>query len=150
LIQQSGAIPAKCDQSCLLKKSSRIVEKGFTKLNKESGEDMNIKKQLLGLLKKTVVELVNGDFESVKVKLGNDIELEDIKEELSYWDSLTIPPESAYEKVDFYEYKDGSGLALDFDLWIDNEESDLTLSCQAILDEHDNVLSFKIENLHTL
>ncbi|GGB43038.1 DUF7668 domain-containing protein [Fictibacillus barbaricus] len=111
---------------------------------------MNIKKQLLELLKKTVVELVKSDFESIKAKLGNDIQLEDIKEELSYWDSLTIPPEYAYEKVEFYEYEDGSGLGLEFDLWIDNEVSDLTLSCEAILDKNNNVLSFKIENLHTL
>jgi hypothetical protein len=111
---------------------------------------VNIKKQLLELLKKTIVELVNSDFESIKKKLVNDIQLEDIKEELSYWDSLTIPPESAYEKVEFYEYDDGSGFALEFELWIDNEESDLTISCEAIIDKNNNVLSFKIENLHTL
>jgi hypothetical protein len=111
---------------------------------------MNIKKQLLELLKKTVVELVNSDFESIKEKLGNDIQLENIKEELCFWDPLTIPPESAYEKVEFYDYDDGSGLALEFELWIDNEESDLTLSCEAIIDKNNNVLSFKIENLLTL
>lgn len=37
-----------------------------------------------------------------------------------------------------------------FDLWIDDEESDLTLSCAVIVDEGDNVLSFTIEDLHTL
>ncbi|WP_425589493.1 hypothetical protein [Fictibacillus phosphorivorans] len=38
---------------------------------------------------------------------------------------------------------------MEFEFWIDNEESDLTLSSEAIIDKKNNVLSFKIENLHT-
>lgn len=116
----------------------------------ESGDDMDNKGHLLELLKETVTELVNEDFKIIKAKLRHNIDIEDIKEELSNWDSLTIPPETAYEKVVFYEYEDGSGFALEFELWIDNEESDLTLSCEAIVDENDKVLSFTVEDLHTL
>ncbi|MCF6137722.1 DUF7668 domain-containing protein [Pseudalkalibacillus berkeleyi] len=102
------------------------------------------------MLKNIVIDLANNDFESIKERLGKDIQLDDIKEELSYWDSLTIPPERAFENVEFYEYEDGSGFALEFELWIDDEESDLTLACEAIIDKNNNVLSFTIENLHTL
>lgn len=111
---------------------------------------MEIKDQLLELLKITVDELVNEEYEKIKLKLRPGIDIEDIKEKLSHWDKLTTPPEAAYENTYFYKYEDGSGLALDFDLWIEDEESDLTLSCSVIVDEHDNVVSFTIEDLHTL
>lgn len=39
---------------------------------------------------------------------------------------------------------------MEFELWIDNQESDLTLSCEAIIDQSDNILSFSIEDLHVL
>jgi hypothetical protein len=111
---------------------------------------MKIKKQLLELLKITIGEFVNEDYEKLKLKLESDIDIVEIKEVLSHWDKLTTPPKSVYENTYFYKYEDGSGFALDFDLWIDDEESDLTLSCSVIVDERDNVLSFTIEDLHTL
>ncbi|WP_438269359.1 DUF7668 domain-containing protein [Pseudomonas mandelii] len=46
-----------------------------------------------------------------------------------YGNTLALPPASFVEKIDNYEYKDGSGLALDTPLWTKEEGmSDLTLS----------------------
>lgn len=102
------------------------------------------------LLKTTIVELVHWEVDNVKRKLGNGLELEDISEELRYWGPICVPPNHAYDQVYFYKYKDNSGFTMEFNLWIDNKVSDLTLTCEAITDEDDNVSSFTIENLHVL
>ncbi len=86
----------------------------------------------------------------IKSKLSVEITIEDIKRELNHWGLLTIPPDVAYEKISYYKYNDGSGYALEFELWINNQESDLTLSCEAIIDQSDNILSFLILDLHAL
>ena len=102
------------------------------------------------MLRETVLDFVNGDFKKIHPKLIDELTIEDIKEELNYWGSLTVPPEFAYETVYYYKYDEGSGYAIEFDLWVDNQQSDLTLSCEAVIDSYNNVLSFKIENLHVL
>ncbi|MFD4704136.1 hypothetical protein ACFWM3_04625 [Gottfriedia sp. NPDC058432] len=111
---------------------------------------MNLKEKLSLLLKETVFDLVNKDFVKISSKLIKELAIEDIKEELNYWGTLTIPPDLAYKNINYIEYNYGEGYAMEFDLWIDNEESDLTLSCEAIIDQSDNVLSFSITNLHVL
>ncbi|PEJ28302.1 hypothetical protein CN689_22365 [Peribacillus butanolivorans] len=111
---------------------------------------MDIKDKIKSLLRQTVLDFVNGDFQEIQAKLIEQLTINDIKRELDYWGSLTIPPDFAYENVDYYKYDDGSGYALEFYLWIDNQQSDLTLSCEAILDQNDNILSFTIEDLHVL
>jgi hypothetical protein len=111
---------------------------------------MDIKNKIKSLLRETVLDFVQGDFNKIQAKLQNGLTISDLREELSYWGSLTIPPETAYENVYFYKYDDGSGYSLEFELWIDNQRSDLTLSCEAIIDKNDNIQSFAIENLHVL
>lgn len=111
---------------------------------------MNLKEKLKSLLKETIFDLVNKDFVKISSKLIEELTIADIKEELNHWGTLTIPPDLAYEKINYIEYDDGEGYAMELELWIDNEESDLTLSCEAIIDQLDNVLSFSITNLHVL
>ncbi|MFF2879282.1 hypothetical protein ACFVR2_23610 [Gottfriedia sp. NPDC057991] len=111
---------------------------------------MNLKEKLKLLLKETVFDLVNKDFVKISSKLIEELTIEDIKEELNYWGTLTIPPDLAYENINYIEYNYGEGYAMEFELWIDNKESDLTLSCEAIIDQSDNGLSFSITNLHVL
>ncbi|MFD2807268.1 hypothetical protein SAMN05216565_10346 [Litchfieldia salsa] len=98
----------------------------------------------------TVIDFVQGDFNKIQARLQNGLSISDLREELSNWDSITIPPDDAYENVHFYKYDDESGYALEFELWIDNHRSDLTLFCEAIIDENNNILAFTIENLHVL
>ena len=44
---------------------------------------------------------------------------------------LTVPPLSAYDTLDVYEYDNGSGYMLEFFLWIDQEPSDLIIKVDA-------------------
>ncbi|WP_045523335.1 DUF7668 domain-containing protein [Neobacillus niacini] len=111
---------------------------------------MEIKNNIMSLLRETVLDFVQGYFNKIQAKLKDGLTISDLREELSYWGSLTIPPDTAYENVYFYKYDDGSGYALEFELWVGNQRSDITLSCEAIIDENDNILSFTIENLHVL
>ncbi|MFF3025389.1 hypothetical protein ACFVRR_22560 [Gottfriedia sp. NPDC057948] len=111
---------------------------------------MDIKEKLKFLLKETVCDLVKKDFIKIKFKLSKELTIEDIKRELNHWGSLTIPPDVAYENINYLEYYNRSGYTMEFELWIDNEESDLTLSCEATIDKSDNILSFYIEDLHAL
>ncbi|MTH53975.1 hypothetical protein GKZ89_11210 [Bacillus mangrovi] len=111
---------------------------------------MDIQNKIRTLLRETVIDFVQGNFNKIETKLQNGLSISDIKEELSYWGSLTAPPDEAYENVHFYKYNDGSGYALEFELWIDNERSDLTLSCEAIIAKNDNIRAFAVENLHVL
>ncbi|MFC4801794.1 hypothetical protein ACFPA1_20895 [Neobacillus sp. GCM10023253] len=111
---------------------------------------MDIKNKIKSLLRETVIDFVQGDFNKIKAKLHNGLSISDLKEELSYCGLLTIPPDTAYENIHFYKYDDGSGYALEFELWINNQRSDLTLSCEAIIDENNNIRAFTVENLHVL
>jgi hypothetical protein len=111
---------------------------------------MVIKNKIKSLLGDTVKDFVQGDFNKIQAKLQNGLSIGDLKEELSYRGLLTIPPDAAYENVHFYKYDDGSGYALEFELWIDNQRSDLTLSCEAIIDDNNNIRAFTVENLHVL
>lgn len=109
---------------------------------------MTVKENLEFLLKQTVFDLVHGDLP--KVQLRKELTIDDIKEELNHWGTLTLPPKMAYEKINYIKYNDGLGYAMEFELWVDNRQSDLTLSIEAILDQSGYVLSFTIENIHVL
>ncbi|RSD27797.1 DUF7668 domain-containing protein [Mesobacillus subterraneus] len=111
---------------------------------------METKYKIKLLLRETILDLVKGDFINIQEKLQNGLTINDLREELSLWGTLTVPPDAAYENVAFYKYNDGSGYSLEFELWIDNQSSDLTLSCEALLDENQKIVSFTIENLHVL
>ncbi|MBT2644329.1 hypothetical protein J7I80_18965 [Bacillus sp. ISL-41] len=110
---------------------------------------MQTQNKIKELLLETILELVKCDFIAIQGKLQNGLTINDLREELGLW-ALTVPPDAAYENVAFYKYNDGSGYALEFELWIDNQSSDLTLSCEALLDENQKIVSFTIENLHVL
>ncbi|MCP2226062.1 hypothetical protein OKW12_001468 [Pseudomonas silensiensis] len=81
--------------------------------------------------------LVNGDFDKISAENWyGRLNKHDIEERLSeYGNTLVLPPASFIEKIDTYEYNDGSGLALDVPLWTEEEGmSDLTLSLELIYD----------------
>ncbi|MGZ7460283.1 DUF7668 domain-containing protein [Pseudomonas sp. Ma2-10] len=82
--------------------------------------------------------LVNGNFDKISAKKWyGRLNKHDIEARLSeYGNTLVLPPASFVEKIDTYEYNDGSGLALDVPLWTEEEGmSDLTLSLELIYDE---------------
>jgi hypothetical protein len=59
----------------------------------------------------------------------------------------TIPPDSAFDKMDIYAINN-KAISIDMDLWYDDKQSDLTLSCR--LTEKDGKIGYNIENIHIL
>lgn len=45
---------------------------------------------------------------------------------------LSLSPETGYHDIDYYRGNDKSEVNLDFDLWFDNQKSDLTLKVKII------------------
>lgn len=60
---------------------------------------MEIKNKIKSLLRETVLYFVQGDFNKIEAKLQEALTIRDLREELSYWGTLTIPPDRAYENV---------------------------------------------------
>lgn len=74
-------------------------------------------------------------------------EIEEIINE--YGGSLTIPPESAYESLYVGQIRDTNEYLVQFDLWFDNEESDLTLMCETIVEENGQIKIW-IDDIHVM
>jgi hypothetical protein len=87
------------------------------------------------LVKKDYQEIVNNDFEK-------KVSIEGLKEAVqAYGGSITMPPEWAYQEVDIYENKNTTNkVAVDFKIWVDGEQSDLTLSCTIVQLKDDRFL----------
>ena len=51
---------------------------------------MTVKENLEFLIKQTVFDLVHGDFPNIQLR--KELTIEDIKEELNHWGTLTLPP----------------------------------------------------------
>ena len=65
-----------------------------------------------------------------------------------YGGEITLPPEEALNNTGFMEiYDEDNDASIDFDLWIDDEESDLTLSLYVVKKEDDKY-QFNIEDIH--
>jgi len=96
--------------------------------------DKNLELEIIDL----VDALVNGNFDKIFAKNWyGRLNKHDIEARLSKSGNiLVLPPASFVEKIDTYEYNDGSGLALDVPLWTEEEGmSDLTLSLELIYNE---------------
>jgi hypothetical protein len=90
------------------------------------------KANIVKAVKNAVSLLIQDKIEELCLLLPDSMaNIEGVRERLSdYGGELTQPPDSAFEDLDIYliEYPDsGYYCALDFDLWIDGEQSDLTL-----------------------
>ena len=65
-----------------------------------------------------------------------------------YGGQITSPPEEALNDPKFIDiYEDDNDASIEFDLWIDGEESDLTLSLKVIRKESDTY-QFDIVEIH--
>lgn len=121
------------------------------------------KEIIITLLKPIVQNLVDGNFSilSANSQIESELTEQDILEEINFYPgTMTIPPDNAYhnwdETIHLFEKDKPIKIEnltltyhLDFDLFFDNELSDLTLQCNIYEDNHSN-LSIKIENIHVL
>ena len=103
-----------------------------------------------GIIKKIVELLSYEDYEAI---VRNDYERRLTPEEIKiaikeYGGDITLPPEENYNRMDVYQVRDRDEVIIDFDLWIDNGKSDLTLTVRII-----NVRSspeYVVEDIHVL
>lgn len=123
--------------------------------------------RIIELVKGIVEELVENNVESLP--LEDDTETMDLIEELDYYPGvMTLPPEEAYYQLDdiIYIYKQtvphfrlGKNnfkkafpkllYMVDFDLYYDNERSDLTLQCNIYEDKHGKWF-IRVSNIHVM
>jgi hypothetical protein len=66
---------------------------------------------------------------------------------LDYGGVFTLPPLISFDKFIIYTISENE-LTIDFDLWCDNEKSDLTLICR--FKDFDNKIRYTIEDMHIL
>ena len=91
-------------------------------------------------------------FKNYEKLCGDDIEkvlaTSDIKNKIEeYKGEITYPNESAF--YDFYIYPvDKNTIAVEFDLWLNDSKSDLTMSCY-ITDKNDDY-QYGLQDFHTL
>ncbi|MFC4766475.1 DUF7668 domain-containing protein [Effusibacillus consociatus] len=114
---------------------------------------MEINKGIKNNLKQLVIELINGNFSKlVSTGQAGRLTEEEIRTALYECNGeLTPPPEEAYDTIEIYSVENGTNpaWAVDFDLWINNERSDLTLSCTVIQDDKGE-FQISIDDLHVL
>ncbi|WP_407545271.1 hypothetical protein [Priestia sp. HNGD-A6] len=123
--------------------------------------------KIIELVKGVVGELVQNNIASLP--LEDNTETMDLREELDYYPGvMTLPPEEAYYQLDdvIYIYKQtvphfrlGKNnlkkrfpkllYMVDFDLYYDNERSDLTLQCN-IYEDKDGEWVIKIRSIHVM
>ena len=90
--------------------------------------DKKMKKYLISLVKKAVELLVDGKFEELTIKTNSEIEPGQIEASLlEYHGSITLPPDEAYEDVYILKISSRDAYSVEFDLWYDNEVSDLRI-----------------------
>lgn len=115
---------------------------------------MSIKEKIIASLTGLVDDLVTENYQSILCdKRNGRLTEEEIKEAfVEYGGKLTKPPKTAYysNALRMYKLKDYPEYDIAFDLWIDGERSDLSLMCTVVVDEHDNVKSIKIDDIHAL
>lgn len=110
---------------------------------------MDITKIIL-LIKPLVIDLVNRDFDFI-VESGRNGpytvgELEELIED--YGGQLTLPPEDDFLNLNIIKIEDEPEYAVEYELWVNNEKSDLTLSC--IIREEREECKISIENIHVM
>lgn len=86
-----------------------------------------------------------------QLDVNKRITADEIEEAISeYGGEVTFPPVEAFDKIHVYEYDDDKDeVMVESYLWIDGEESDLTLSCE-IVEYADGVVYFSLDDIHVL
>ena len=85
--------------------------------------------QLIILLKEIVTDLVSHNFNKIVTdKKNGRLTANEIKKAVyGYPGDLTMPPEQAFDKYQKYITDQDEVFIIEFELWYDNEPSDLTL-----------------------
>jgi hypothetical protein len=109
------------------------------------------KARIVETVKNLIEMLVSGRFYLVyELDFIKSISKEDLKNEiLAFPGQLTMPPSESFQTLDIYETNFNNQLCIDFPLWFNHTESDLTLQCR-IFDVDGGQYRYSIEDIHVL
>ncbi|MDQ0638334.1 hypothetical protein QF042_001899 [Pedobacter sp. W3I1] len=81
-------------------------------------------------VKNIVTLLVAEEFDLLWLNdLDQRINIQEMREALSGYGKMTMPPSSSFDEINVYSTNDPNEVRVDFDLWFDGMKSDLTLKC---------------------
>ena len=111
---------------------------------------MSIEQKIKIQLKDLILDLVNGDYKKVILDGRNGGMPESVMIQIfkEYQGTITFPPNDAFSKLDICKITDSNRYSIVFDLWVDNQPSDLSLMCNAI--QEDENIKIEIEDIHVL
>jgi hypothetical protein len=109
------------------------------------------KKEFSNIIRHLILDLVSGNIDENDERLGRLSKDEIDKAINSYPGKITMPPDKEFEEFECYEIKNSTKpeWAIDFDLWYDNERSELTLSSTIEKKENGNWV-ISIDDIHVL
>ena len=105
--------------------------------------------KIQAIIQNLITSLVKGEYkEIIYSDYRKTITIEELQIALKQCGGdLTLPPTEGFNEIDLYEISNRE-IAFDFDLWVDNKKSDLTLSGR-IINENDEY-KYSIENIQVL
>jgi len=98
---------------------------------------MKEREKIRNLLKNLILDLSQKKYEDIVTSRRNgDLDCSTIEKLINnYPGNITLPPEEAFNEIDFIEYENRPGEGeIDFDLWYDNKRSDLTINAEVYVD----------------
>jgi hypothetical protein len=116
---------------------------------------MNIEQQIKNGVKEIVELLVKEEYRKLEEmnKIGVLTASELSEAILQYGEKLTLPPNQSFDEMDIFKLdnsqKYSEEYSIDFELWSNNRKSDLTLSCEATVNEK-NEVNVTIYSVHVL
>lgn len=92
-------------------------------------------KIIIDLLIELVSDIVNKNFKKIEEESRNGcISISDLEKTLlNYGGVLTQPPQSDFVNVNIIQTIEPSEHFIEYELWFDNEKSDLTISCDVTI-----------------
>ncbi len=118
-----------------------------------------IDKEIISNVKDIIRYLVAGEYDELeRMKKIGSLRASDLKAAIDNYlindEKLTMPPDDFFENnMDIFEVENAQNFKKEFtiyiDFWVNNEKSDLTLGCEATVDndEYTNVTLYEIRVL---
>lgn len=116
---------------------------------------MSIEQQIKNGVKEIVEMLVREEYRKLEKmnKIGVLTSSELSEAILQYGERLTFPPNESFDEMDIFKLdnpqKYNEEYSIDFELWTNDCRSDLTLSCEATVNEK-NEVNVTIYSVHVL
>ena len=111
-----------------------------------------MEKEIIAKTMRSLIEmLIQGHFDLIfDLDYMKSISINDVRDEIQAFPGhLSMPPDDNFQNLDIYETDFINQLLIDFPLWFDHLESDLTLQCR-IFDVGEEQYRYSIEDIHVL